>query len=78
MLADNRLAENADWDVQILGEELKFLPEIDVEFDVSITGFDTVEIDNLIDRLDGAMDPPADQVPSLELARPAVSRPGDL
>jgi DNA modification methylase len=77
-LADNRLAERADWDVQILGEELKFLTEIEVDFDISITGFDTVDIDRLVEGLDGAVDPKADESPPVQPEQPATSRPGDL
>ena len=73
-LADNKLAENAGWDVQILGEELKFLSEIEVEFDVSITGFETVEIDRLVDGLDGAVDPREDEIPPVE-PEPAARQP---
>ena len=36
VIADNRLAENAGWDLQILGEQLEFLSEIEIDFDVSI------------------------------------------
>jgi DNA modification methylase len=78
VLADNRLAEKAGWDLQILGEELKFLSEIEIDFDVSITGFDTVEIDRLIDGLESATDPRADQVPPAQPDQPAVSQLGDL
>jgi DNA modification methylase len=78
VIADNRLAENAGWDVQILGEELRFLSEIEISFDVSITGFDTVEIDRLVDGLDGSIDPEADEIPPVQPDEPAVSRLGDL
>ena len=40
MLADNRLAEHASWDITLLNEELKFLD--DLGFDISITGFEPV------------------------------------
>lgn len=39
-LADNRLAENAGWDRELLGLELRYLSELDIDFDVTITGFD--------------------------------------
>jgi DNA modification methylase len=78
VIADNKLAENAAWDPVILGEELEFLSEIDIDFDISITGFDTVEIDQLIGGLDGAIDPKADEIPPLSPEEPAVSRLGDL
>ena len=77
-IADNRLAEKAGWNVEILAEELKVLTELEIEFDVSITGFDTVDIDRLVDTLDGAVDPTADALPPVEAADPPVSRRGDL
>lgn len=50
MIADNKLAQNAQWNVELLSEELKFLSSNDVEFDdVTITGFETPEIDVIID-----------------------------
>jgi len=49
MLADNKIAENAGWDVEILAAELEglsiALPELD--FDLELTGFSTGEIDVL-------------------------------
>jgi DNA modification methylase len=78
VLADNRLAEKAGWDLQILGEELKFLSEIEIDFDVSITGFDTVEIDRLVDGLQGTVDPRADEAPPCQPDQPVISRLGDV
>lgn len=37
VLADNKLALNAGWDMEILADELQAL--IDIEFDTSLTGF---------------------------------------
>ncbi len=45
-LADNKLAENAQWDEDFLRVEVAHL--IDVNFDVTITGFSTAEIDTLL------------------------------
>jgi len=42
LIADNRLAEHATWDINLLNEELKFLD--DLGFDVTITGFDLPEL----------------------------------
>src|SRR5437667_9149302 len=49
-LADNRIAESAGWDREILAAELPVLAEILVVegLDVSITGFSPVEIDQLM------------------------------
>lgn len=78
IIADNKLAENAGWDRELLAIELQGLIELDIEFDVSITGFEAPEIDVLIGELDiAANDNPADEVPEVADG-PAVTRPGDL
>jgi DNA modification methylase len=46
MIADNRLAEKAGWDREILAIELQDL--IDLQFDVELTGFAMAEIDVLL------------------------------
>ena len=59
-LADNRIAESAGWDREILAAELPELAEILVVegFDISITGFPAVEIDQLaVDFEEDASDP---------------------
>ena len=45
ILADNRLAEEAGWDTEILAIELQEL--IDLDFFIELTGFDMAEIDNM-------------------------------
>ena len=49
LLADNKIAENAGWDRKRLAIELPELTEllIDEDLDISITGFEPVEIDQL-------------------------------
>jgi len=77
-LADNRLAEKAGWDRDILAIELQHLVLVDTTFDVSITGFEMAEIDVLIgEGQDAGKDDPADQVPAVEPG-PAVTRLGDI
>jgi hypothetical protein len=44
-IADNRLGQNAHWDERLLGESFLELKELDVDFDLSITGFTLPEID---------------------------------
>ena len=51
VLADNKLALNAGWDEELLALELQGLMEIDLDFDVGITGFTIAEIDSLIEGL---------------------------
>lgn len=48
MLADNRLAELAGWDHELLAIELQSLSECDLDFDLEITGFDGAELDRLL------------------------------
>src|SRR6267142_2175189 len=78
VIADNRLAENAGWDRELLGLELQYLTDLDVDFDVTLTGFELPEIDILIGELspDGDNDP-ADAAVEVS-AGPPVTRPGDL
>jgi hypothetical protein len=47
VIADNRLAEKAGWDRNLLALELQEL-SVEPNFDVTETGFDTAEIDILI------------------------------
>ena len=50
VIADNRLAENAGWDRALLALELQEL-SVELNFDVTVTGFETAEIDLLISEL---------------------------
>lgn len=47
VIADNKLALNADWDFDLLRVEIEQLQELD--FDISLTGFDIDELDKLLD-----------------------------
>lgn len=78
-LADNKLALNAGWDEEILALEFQSLIEVDLDFDIGITGFSVAEIDNLIEGLspEEADDPEDDRLPDLQEAN-IVTRPGDL
>ena len=78
ILADNRLADKAGWDREILAIELQYLMSEELEFDVTITGFEMPEIDVLIEELDPKPDKrdPADFVPALQ--DQAVTRLGDI
>lgn len=77
MIVDNRLAELAGWDREMLSIELQGLLDLDLDFDLEITGFETAELDLLLDGVDAADDDPADEVPEPGTG-PAVTRPGDL
>lgn len=78
-LADNKIAANADFDRKILAAELGELAPLllDINLDISITGFETAEIDALIVDFSDAGQDPLDDVPELPKIAP-VSRRGDI
>ena len=79
VIADNRLAEKAGWDEEILAIELQTLTEIAPEFDLTITGFEISEIDRIIQDHDDEVEPDAlDDVAPPDAAAPVVTRCGDL
>jgi DNA modification methylase len=76
IIADNKLAENAGWDRELLALEFEYIAELDAEFDLTLTGFEMAEIDLVLD--DGRTDPAADALPDVASDAPVVSRLGDL
>ncbi|MFT7573463.1 MAG: DNA modification methylase [Paracoccaceae bacterium] len=78
VIADNKLAENAGWNREILAIELQGLMEFDHDFDITTTGFEMPEIDILISELDAdEEEDPADDVPEISEG-PPVTQPGDI
>jgi DNA modification methylase len=75
ILADNRLAEKAGWDNDVLAIELQGL--VDLGFDVLLTGFEPAEVDTIIEGFGDESDQPENLVPE-ESSGPPVSRLGDL
>jgi hypothetical protein len=75
-IADNRLTEIATWDDRLLGETLRELSVLDLDFSLEVTGFEIAEIDLLIEGTAPQTDS-ADEVPPPQPG-PAVSKPGDL
>ena len=72
-LADNKIALNAGWDVEILKLELADLSLPDIEIDLSLTGFSSGEIDVV---LADSEDPDDEIIPAVPVS-PRV-RPGDI
>lgn len=78
-LADNRIAEAAGWDRDLLAIEFRYLAELDVEIDLRVTGFSTAEIDLALDPPKPEQRPdPADEVDCTESNSPTISQRGDL
>lgn len=79
VLADNKLALNAGWDEEVLAGELQALLDIELDFDVEITGFSVAEIDGLIEGVGPEEDgDPADDALPQDGQVSARCRPGDL
>ena len=78
ILADNRLAENAGWDRDLLAIEMQGL--IDLDFDIELLGFTTTEIDFTIMGEKTPVLGPDEGLDAIEPVAdgPAVTRAGDL
>jgi DNA modification methylase len=76
IIADNKIAENAGWDDELLRLELTDLK--DADFDLSLTGFDADALAELLvgDKPDGIGQTEDDAVPDVPDA--PLSRPGDI
>ncbi|MBL8658849.1 MAG: site-specific DNA-methyltransferase [Rhodospirillales bacterium] len=75
-IADNRLAELAGWDDELLAIELAELGDLD--FDLDLTGFDGLELDRLLALAAGEGEGADDEDIVPEAPAEPVSRPGDL
>lgn len=77
VIADNALATKAEWDPILLGEQFALLAAADLNFDLTVTGFEVAEIDLIIQSLDPpASGPDPDDAPMA--IEPAISQLGDL
>lgn len=79
VIAENRLAELAGWDEDLLAVEFQHLLDAAVDFEVTATGFETAEIDLIIGAL-GLDEDDSDSVEEClpEVGLTAVTRLGDL
>ncbi|RAI42519.1 site-specific DNA-methyltransferase [Rhodoplanes roseus] len=77
VLADNKLALNAGWDTEVLAIELQAL--IDLDFDLTVTGFSLAEVDLALDQARESA-PDAAEAPDVVPEPPEVpaTRHGDL
>ena len=74
ILADNRMALDADWDEELLKVEIESLQGAD--FDLSLTGFDETELAGFFDTADDAKEDDFDV--EEELKNPTITKNGDL
>jgi DNA modification methylase len=72
-IADNKIALNAGWDLEILQQELGELVSIDVGIDPTLTGFSTGEIDVILSTTE---DPDDEVIPPVPTT--PRTKPGDI
>lgn len=76
-LADNQLTLNSGYDDSLLRIELTELSAIELDFDLEITGFETAQIDLLIEG-NSNFDDPANILPEIDESSAAITRTGDI
>ena len=72
-IADNKIGLNAGWDVDLLKLELGELSRLDLDFDLTTTGFEVGEIDLM---LTAPSDPEDERIPAAPII--ARTKPGDI
>lgn len=75
VIADNKLAENAGWDREILAIEFQELFALDF-LDITVTGFETTEIDLILAEAKTAAE--EEPTPEPDFDQEPVTKPGDL
>ena len=74
IVADNRIAEQAGWDMELLSLEIGELVALETDFEITLTGFDMGAIDVMLQPNPDDVTEDEEQLPG----GPAVSRPGDI
>jgi len=75
VIADNRLAELAGWDNNLLASELEAIAELDANFELALTGFDPAEVEALLNSLEA--DPATEAPVEIDESEPIITRLGD-
>ncbi len=76
VLADNKLAENASWDIDALKIEIMELQ--DLEFDLPVMGFTDEEVSKMFAGDEEAGDPETHEESTPEIPLKGVTEPGDV
>lgn len=72
-IADNKLTENGQWDIDMLKLEFNDIENLNLDFELDITGFENIEIDNLINPTES--DAKLNNIPEVKTI---ISKPGDI
>jgi DNA modification methylase len=78
MLADNKIALNASWDMDLLANELADLSSMDLEFNLELTGFEVADIDFIIGEVEDRSAGEVETAPVPDECTPVITRRGDL
>jgi DNA modification methylase len=75
-LADNKLALESDWDDGLVRVELEFLASIDIDFDLTVTGFSVTETDLIF----GADEPiiECEPIPEVSSGEDVITKEGGI
>lgn len=76
VIADNRLAELAGWDEDVLRFELSDLETLELDFELEVTGFDTGDLDKLL--ADPGDAPDSDDCIPPTQDRPPITKLGNI
>lgn len=78
VIADNRLAEHAGWDDNLLRIEFEGLLELETSFDLSVTGFESADVDFLIQSAVSEDENPDEDEFEVALTSSPITSSGDL
>lgn len=76
-IADNKLAELGSWSIELLQMEFKALEEMELDFSLTVTGYDMGDIDLILDGKEAPADPKANHIPFIP-DDDVVSKEGDI
>ena len=76
-IADNKLAELGSWSLELLQMEFKALEEMELDFSLTVTGYDMGDIDLILDGKEVPADPKANHIPFIP-DNEVVSKEGDV
>lgn len=60
IIAHNKLTMNSDFDMDKLSEELGYLNDLETDFNLELTGFESLEAELIIHKIDGDVEPEPD------------------